>query len=70
MFQAVDVSWHEIMQRTNENPSAIKAATFPGLFDLFKNHNANLEKIEKRLEDYLETKRCAFPRFFFFEQGE
>ena len=63
MFQMVDLSWKEIMRRTNENPNAIKAGTFPGLRETLQKHNANLDKIEKRLEDYLETKRTAFPRY-------
>ena len=62
MFQAVDLSWRETMRRTNDNPNAIKAGTYPGLKDLLQRHNETLDKIEKRLEDYLETKRMAFPR--------
>eukprot|EP00605_Chrysophyceae_sp_TOSAG23-4_P001498 GSChrysophyteH1.ASY1.ANO1.1642.1 assembled CDS len=38
--------------------------------ETFKQHNANLDQIQKDLEDYLETKRMAFPRFYFLSNDE
>jgi dynein heavy chain len=38
--------------------------------DIFRSHNANLDQIQKDLEDYLETKRMAFPRFYFLSNDE
>jgi dynein heavy chain len=35
------------------------------LLDDLKLQNANIDIITKKLQDYLETKRCAFPRFYF-----
>lgn len=51
-------------------PLAMEAATYPGLFDTFVKNNALLEQIMKCLESYLETKRVAFPRFYFLSNEE
>lgn len=70
-FQAVDKSWKHIMKQTNEEPNALKAATHDKFrLETFKSHNANLDQIQKDLEDYLETKRMAFPRFYFLSNDE
>ncbi len=34
----------------------------PGVLETFQKANETLEKIQKNLEDYLETKRMGFPR--------
>lgn len=70
-FQTVDKSWKAIMKQTNDDPNALKAATTDkNRRDLFRQHNANLDQIQKDLEDYLETKRMAFPRFYFLSNDE
>ena len=43
---------------------------FSGRLEMFQSHNEMLEKIQKNLEDYLETKRIAFPRFYFLSNDE
>jgi dynein heavy chain len=70
-FQAVDKSWKLIMKSTNDESNALKAATHDrNRRDVFRSHNANLDQIQKDLEDYLETKRMAFPRFYFLSNDE
>jgi dynein heavy chain len=70
MFKSVDSLWRDVMKRTNADPSALKAATAKGLLEQFQKANAALDKIQKNLEDYLESKRALFPRFFFLSNDE
>lgn len=70
VFSHVDTSWKTIMRRTNENPHVLTSGTFPGIKETLQQHNAHLDKIQKNLEDYLETKRMAFPRFYFLSNDE
>eukprot|EP01138_Halocafeteria_seosinensis_P006356 gb/GECG01006497.1/.p1 GENE.gb/GECG01006497.1/~~gb/GECG01006497.1/.p1 ORF type:complete len:3153 (+),score=416.35 gb/GECG01006497.1/:1-9459(+) len=69
-FATVDKSWKSIMRKTNSNPKAIVAGTQKGLKEQFARHNETLDGIQKSLEDYLETKRLAFPRFYFLSNEE
>ena len=42
----------------------------PGLLEAFKQNNSLLEQIQKCLEDYLESKRLIFSRFYFLSNDE
>lgn len=70
MFSSVDKSWKEIMRRVEDRPNALRAAITPGTLDTLQQANTSLEKIHKCLEDYLETKRFVFPRFYFLSNDE
>ncbi|XP_071789676.1 dynein axonemal heavy chain 6-like isoform X2 [Asterias amurensis] len=70
LFASVDKSWKDIMRRTEDRPNALRAAVAPGVLEILQTNNSNLEKIHKCLEDYLETKRLVFPRFYFLSNDE
>ncbi|XP_077989551.1 dynein axonemal heavy chain 6-like [Glandiceps talaboti] len=70
LFAQVDKSWKDIMRRTEDRPNALRSATAPGVLEILQASNSNLEKIHKCLEDYLETKRLVFPRFYFLSNDE
>merc|ERR1719399_542871 len=42
----------------------------PNLLPMLKNSNETLDQVQKKLEAYLETKRAAFPRFYFLSNDE
>ena len=69
-FLRVDQNWKDIMRKTRKRPNAIEAACTSGLLDTFLEANRCLERIQKSLEDYLETKRMGFPRFYFLSNDE
>ena len=47
-FQMIDKSWKVIMKQTNDDPNALKAGTSDrNRRDLFRQHNANLDQIQK-----------------------
>ncbi|XP_071080158.1 dynein axonemal heavy chain 6-like [Haliotis cracherodii] len=70
LFSQVDKAWKDIMRRVEDRPNALKSAIAPGTLETLTSANANLEKIHKCLEDYLETKRLVFPRFYFLSNDE
>ncbi|KAJ3137918.1 Dynein heavy chain 6, axonemal [Physocladia obscura] len=70
MFQQVDRSWKEAMRKVFRNPNAMKSGTIPGLLETFQQNNVLLDQIQKCLEDYLESKRLLFPRFYFLSNDE
>ena len=69
-FFDVDKSFRQIMGETYDVPKAVTAGTVQGRKLKLAKHNTTLDKIQKSLEDYLETKRQAFPRFYFLSNDE
>eukprot|EP00959_Pyramimonas_sp_CCMP1952_P204504 4276414-Pyramimonas_sp.AAC.1 len=69
-FYTVDKAFRDIMRRTRDRPNAMMAGTTPGWLETFIKCNEMLERVHKNLEDYLETKRMAFPRFYFLSNDE
>nr|CAH7756356.1 unnamed protein product [Callosobruchus chinensis] len=70
LFIIVDKAWKELMRRTAKMPLAMEAALHPGMLETLQRNNNLLEQIMKCLESYLETKRVAFPRFYFLSNDE
>lgn len=69
-FRKVDTFWKDIMAKTHRNPSILDTCASEGLLRRLQSNNRMLEEIQKCLEDYLETKRAAFPRFYFLSNDE
>ncbi|KAJ3415371.1 Dynein heavy chain 6, axonemal, partial [Chytridiales sp. JEL 0842] len=70
MFSQVDRTWKDVMRKVSRNPNAMKSGTMPGLLESMQQNNILLDQIQKCLEDYLESKRLLFPRFYFLSNEE
>ena len=71
-FETVDKFFRNLMQRAYKTAQPLKLLkVFKGdLLENLKRHNKTLDEIQKLLEDYLETKRRVFPRFYFISNDE
>lgn len=70
MFREVDDLWREAVGKTAELPGVIITARRPGLLSDMLRANELMDSIQKGLNNYLETKRLYFPRFFFLSNDE
>ena len=64
-FDGIDGAWKELMKEAMEIKNPIEAAMREGVQELLETLLGDLELCEKSLNDYLETKKLAFPRFYF-----
>lgn len=69
-FLLVDKFWKDHMGRAKKIPRVLEFADHGALLKKFVENNKKLDEIQKGLEDYLETKRSAFPRFYFLSNDE
>jgi len=58
------------MDETAEEPAIKKSCEAPNRLSDLHHINNVLEKCQKSLNDYLDSKRNAFPRFFFISDEE
>ncbi|XP_039416979.1 dynein heavy chain 10, axonemal isoform X2 [Corvus cornix cornix] len=70
IFDRVDKMFKEIMDETVKDPTIKNCCEAPNRLSDFRHINSVLEKCQKSLNDYLDSKRNAFPRFFFISDDE
>lgn len=69
-FRKVDSVFRGTMSQCEADPNAIRLAQTEGLLEKLVNAVELLSEIQKGLNEYLETKRVFFPRFFFLGNDE
>ena len=70
LFDGVNANFKLVMDRLQKDPNAFRGTHQDGLLDNLNSMNQKLEKIQKSLDQYLETKRQAFPRFYFLSNDD
>tara|TARA_B110000208_G_scaffold3481_2_gene4695 strand:- start:71 stop:7927 length:7857 start_codon:yes stop_codon:yes gene_type:complete len=70
-FEAINRGFIKLMRKCNSNPSVIDSvAEGDKNLRFFRNANMELDSVRKALEEYLGTKRAAFPRFYFLSNDQ
>ncbi|KAJ3051836.1 hypothetical protein HK097_007152 [Rhizophlyctis rosea] len=69
-FDAIDASYKALMREASKTPKAVEVCTKEGLFEKLEHLQGQLALCEKSLAEYLETKRLAFPRFYFVSASD
>eukprot|EP01064_Diplonema_japonicum_P034643 TRINITY_DN7253_c0_g4_i1.p1 TRINITY_DN7253_c0_g4~~TRINITY_DN7253_c0_g4_i1.p1 ORF type:complete len:4646 (+),score=1368.52 TRINITY_DN7253_c0_g4_i1:87-14024(+) len=67
-FAQIDKTWVKIMTKAGEQKNVIGFCYDNELLDLLPNLKDQLDQCQKQLQSYLETKRRAFPRFYFVSE--
>lgn len=70
IFKDVDYQWRQMMSDVNSNPKATVIMENMSIGEILKECFTKLERVQKGLNSYLESKRGLFPRFCFLSDGE
>ena len=69
-FDDIDRAWKKIMTDVAKNTNVLQACLAEGRLETLSALADKLESCQKSLSEYLDTKRCAFPRFYFISDDE
>ncbi|XP_046594204.1 dynein beta chain, ciliary [Neodiprion lecontei] len=69
-FDRIDGEFKEMMQDMAKTPNVVEATNRDGLLSALDELQKELVLCEKALAEYLETKRLAFPRFYFVSSSD
>ncbi|XP_047141246.1 dynein axonemal heavy chain 10 isoform X1 [Hydra vulgaris] len=69
-FDDIDKIFKSIMNETVKNSKIVDSAHVTNRLETLQKLSTGLEKCQKSLNDYLDSKRNAFPRFFFISDDE
>ncbi|XP_018058898.1 PREDICTED: dynein heavy chain 9, axonemal [Atta colombica] len=69
-FEKIDKDFKDLLKEMVSNLNIIKSTNKPKLLDRLEQLEIQLNICEKALSDYLETKRLAYPRFYFISSAD
>ena len=70
MFDIVNTTWKQVMKQLQNEQNVVRGCKITGLLTSLNDMESQLEKIQKSLDQYLETKRQSFPRFYFISNDD
>ncbi|KAM7382161.1 hypothetical protein PAMA_012837 [Pampus argenteus] len=69
-FEGIDADFKELANAAHQTPNVVEATNKAGLFGKLEDIQSRLSLCEKALAEYLDTKRLAFPRFYFISSAD
>ncbi|XP_055450236.1 dynein axonemal heavy chain 9 [Psammomys obesus] len=69
-FEGIDSDFRELAYDAEKTPNVVEATNKSGLYEKLEDIQSRLCLCEKALAEYLDTKRLAFPRFYFLSSSD
>ncbi|XP_016077900.1 PREDICTED: dynein heavy chain 9, axonemal [Miniopterus natalensis] len=69
-FEGIDTDFKELAYDAQKTPNVVEATSKWGLYEKLEDIQGRLHLCEKALAEYLDTKRLAFPRFYFLSSSD
>ncbi|KAL0218105.1 hypothetical protein RCL1_008953 [Eukaryota sp. TZLM3-RCL] len=69
-FDTIDTQWCTRIQAASKFTSVIDCCNDSGFLEFLEHISQELARCQKSLDDYLDTKRRAFPRFYFISPAD
>nr|XP_058139450.1 dynein axonemal heavy chain 9 isoform X3 [Dasypus novemcinctus] len=69
-FEGIDTDFKELAYDAQKTPNVVEATNKSGLYEKLEDIQSRLCLCEKALAEYLDTKRLAFPRFYFLSSSD
>jgi dynein heavy chain len=70
LFNETNRTYKQLLGSMFKSPNAMRCCCQDGVLETVNKMDSNLEKIQKSLDQYLETKRIVFPRFYFLSNDD
>ncbi|XP_013068368.2 dynein beta chain, ciliary [Biomphalaria glabrata] len=69
-FDGIDTDFKELVSKVERTKNVVDSTNQPNLYEKLETLQSQLALCEKALAEYLETKRLAFPRFYFVSSAD